>query len=169
MRVSVRVSSVAKAIDQCLLLYVNKNKFFDKKGNTDHIQAASFSKRFSIGSGLILVLFSEVDRVQSHLKPGLFDTVSWLLAGQLRRHPTRARVPHPAGPHRESDHVVPDERRERDGDLADGVVGHVAGRLRLRTLLCQPKIQLLLRGEDQSGPGKCITWGKLYPTNLVTI
>ena len=53
MRVSVRVSRVAKAIDQCLLLYVNNNKFFDKKGNTDHIQAASFSKIFSIGRGLL--------------------------------------------------------------------------------------------------------------------
>ena len=52
MRVSVRVSRVAKANHQCLLLYVNNNKFFDKKGNTDHIQAASFSKRFSIGRGL---------------------------------------------------------------------------------------------------------------------
>ena len=52
MRVSVRVSRVAKAIDQCLLLYVNNNKFFDKKGNTDHIQAASFSKIFSLDRGL---------------------------------------------------------------------------------------------------------------------
>ena len=52
MRVSVRVSRVATAIDQRLLLYVNNNKFFGKKGNTDHIQAASFSKRFSIGRGL---------------------------------------------------------------------------------------------------------------------
>ena len=55
MRVSVRVSRVAKAIDQCLLLYVNNNKFFNKKGNTDHIQAASFSKRLSLGRGLPVI------------------------------------------------------------------------------------------------------------------
>ena len=56
MRVSVRVSRVAKAIDQCLLLYVNNNKFFNKKGNTDQIQPAGFSKIFSLGRGLVAIL-----------------------------------------------------------------------------------------------------------------
>jgi len=52
MRVSVRVSRVAEAIGQCLLLYFHNNNFVDKKGNTDHIQAASFSKRFLLDRGL---------------------------------------------------------------------------------------------------------------------
>ena len=59
-----RVSKVAKAIDQCLLLYVNNNKFFNKKGNTDQIQVASFSKRCSLDRGLVHVTFDRINFVK---------------------------------------------------------------------------------------------------------
>ena len=46
MRVSVRVSRVAKAIDQCLLLFVNNNKFFGKKATLITSRLQAFQRDF---------------------------------------------------------------------------------------------------------------------------
>ena len=78
------VSRVAIAIDECLLLFVNNNKFFYKNGNTHQIQAADFSKRFSLGRGLHNLTFICHLNHKSSIKElegvgGVFISVTFVL------------------------------------------------------------------------------------------